>query len=285
MENSKVTKAIIPVGGYGTRRLPITKAIDKCMLPVCNRPLVDYTVQECICAGVTDIYFVVSPEFTQLQAYYSHSVKLEQYLADRNNIALLQKITTIPDMANFHYIIDDKPEYGTAVPIWLARDVVQDERFIVTFGDNFIYHQSGLPGSDIMELIRQSTAYHTNGAIIGIPMDDQKLSNNGAIRSREHDGRPVLEEIVEKPPVGTAPTNLASISYYLFDTAILPHVERVMQEPNAQGEYYLTDAVNLYAAAGNSLAIVQSDGQFLDGGNLDDWMETNRIIYQAGLGR
>ena len=98
-----ITKAIIPVAGWGTRRLPITKSIEKCMLPIGNRPMVDYVVQDCIDAGITDIYFVVSEDSSQLQSYYAANAALETYLEAHNKTEMLSLVT--PPVARFHYII------------------------------------------------------------------------------------------------------------------------------------------------------------------------------------
>src|SRR3989344_5101089 len=104
MLGMQISKAIIPVAGYGTRFLPITKTINKTMLPILNRPLVDYIVADCVKAGVKDIFFVVLPEETQLQNYYSRNKKLEDYLLDRKAQAKYELIADIHKQANFHFI-------------------------------------------------------------------------------------------------------------------------------------------------------------------------------------
>src|SRR5687767_1023195 len=100
----KIKKAIIPVAGYGTRRLPITKAVEKCMLPVGNRPIVDYVVEDCLKAGITDIIFVVSEQFEQLQNYYGNNELLEEYLKGKGKTAQLQEVRELARKAKFHYV-------------------------------------------------------------------------------------------------------------------------------------------------------------------------------------
>jgi UTP--glucose-1-phosphate uridylyltransferase len=281
----KVTKAIIPVAGYGTRRLPIVKAIEKCMLPVCNRPVVDYSVEECVLAGIEDIYFVVSPDFEQLRHYYSNNVPLEEYLAKRGKTAMLEELQTIPHKANFHYIVQDPSgAYGTAVPLWLARDAVgKDERFVLMFGDDFVFHAQPQAQNDLGNMKAAVQKYGTNGAILGIEMTPEEVSLYGSIKSKAGpDGTQLLDGIVEKPAPGTAPSNLASISYYILDNKVMPFVEEVLQEVNEHGEHFLTDAVSAYTAAGNTMVVVPSTGKHMDGGNLEGWIEANNTIFNAG---
>ena len=120
----KITKAIIPAAGWGTRRLPITKVIEKSMLPVGNRPLVDYSVQELIEAGVTDIYMVISNvEPCQVRAFYNDNIALNQYLADRGKEDRLKLAKTLPDNVKIHYVVQDPSgKYGTAVPVCMVAE-------------------------------------------------------------------------------------------------------------------------------------------------------------------
>ena len=117
-----ITKAIIPVAGWGTRRLPITKIIEKSMLPVGNRPLVDYSVQELIKAGVKDIYMVVSNvEPCQVRQFYRDNLALNEYLKARGKTDRLALAKTLPDDVRIHYITQDPAgKYGTAVPVAMA---------------------------------------------------------------------------------------------------------------------------------------------------------------------
>lgn len=138
-----ITKAIIPVAGWGTRRLPITKIIEKSMLPVGNRPLVDYSVQELIKAGVKDIYMIISNvEPCQVKAFYSKNVALDQYLIDRGKEDRLALAHTLPDDVKIHYIQQDPAgKYGTAIPIAMAVEEYNiDEPVLVFMGDDFIWN-------------------------------------------------------------------------------------------------------------------------------------------------
>jgi UTP--glucose-1-phosphate uridylyltransferase len=276
----RITKAIIPVAGWGTRRLPITKAIEKCMLPICNRPVVDYAVEECIDAGITDIFFVVSPDFSQLRSYYNNNVSLEEYLAQRGKHDKLAELQSIPRKANFHYIVQDPSgPYGTAVPLWVARDAVaSDENFLVMFGDGFVFQKDG--ANNVARLITAVQEHDAAGAILGIEMDDNQLSKCSSIKIKQNTNiLPMLEAIIEKPAPGAAPSNLANVTYLILNNKVVPFIEQVLQSPNTHGEHYLTDAVTMFANNGNDMIVVPSTGQYLDGGELEGWIKANQIIF------
>jgi UTP--glucose-1-phosphate uridylyltransferase len=135
----QVKKAIILVAGYGTRRLPITKAIEKCMLPIGDRPLIDYIVEDCITAGITDIMFVVGEQSEQIRAYYGTNQLLEDYLRRIGKQEQLDLVTGIAHKANFRYVVQSSNmPYGTAVPVDLCSFwVAAGERVLVAAGDNF----------------------------------------------------------------------------------------------------------------------------------------------------
>src|SRR5690349_6993818 len=139
-----ISKALIPVAGWGTRRLPITKAIEKCMLPVGNRPIVDYVVQDCVTAGITDIYFVVGEGgLQQLQTYYGKNAVLEAHLKEGGKDALLP-LVAVQEGVNFTYIIQPADKYGTAVPVHLMTPYLEEgESVVVLMGDDFLYSSDG----------------------------------------------------------------------------------------------------------------------------------------------
>lgn len=281
-QNTNITKAIIPVAGWGTRRLPITKAIEKCMLPICNRPVIDYAVEECVAAGIEDIYFVVSPDFEQLRSYYTTNAPLEEYLAQRGNVELLTSLQSIPRKANFHYIVQDPSgPYGTAVPLWVARDAVQnDEHFVVMFGDSFVFNQDGT--NEIARLKQAVSEANAAGAILGVELEQDRLSKCGVIKAKSgNENFDYLEKIVEKPTPGTAPSNLANVTYLILGNNIMPFVERVLGETSTHGEHFLTDAISAFTASNNNMLVVPSKGQFLDGGELEGWIKANQIILAA----
>ena len=143
-----ITKAIIPVAGWGTRRLPITKVIEKSMLPVGNRPLVDYSVQDLIQAGVTDIYMVISDvEPCQVKAFYRDNIALNKYLEERGKTDRMALAKTLPDNVNVHYIVQDPSgKYGTAVPIAMVVKEYKIEEPVLVFMGGMLMLMLGLVG-------------------------------------------------------------------------------------------------------------------------------------------
>jgi UTP--glucose-1-phosphate uridylyltransferase len=270
------------VAGYGSRRLPISKAIEKCMLPICNRPIIDYAVEECVLAGVTDIFFVVSDDFDQLRNYYSRNNDLEEYLAKRGKQEVLDQLLKISNQANYHYIVQDpRGAYGTAVPVWVARDAVEDEsHFVVVMGDDFMFYPKG-GKPDLSRMMQAIDEHKSNGAILGVEMDSQKISQYGCISTKQENGVEYYVDMVEKPEPGKAPTNIANVSNYIFGQGIFQGIDKVMEKPNPSGEHYLIDAVNWYVQNGSTMAVVRSSGTYLDGGNLAGWIEANNTVFEA----
>lgn len=270
----KCTKAIIPVAGYGTRRLPITKAIEKCMLPIGNVPVIDYIVQDCIRAGITDFYFVVSGEAHQLRSYFSRDIQLEEYLKQKGKNDMLSLITP-PENVNFHYVTQDTSDgrYGTTVPVWLCRDYVDaDEHVLVIMGDQFFYRADG--GSNAADLMGLVAGQDAQVGLLGVPVPSDEVEKYGII---ERDQSNNYVRIVEHPKPDEAPGNLNNASIYLFDSNMFHYFERDMRTPHT-GEYMIIDPINQYVADGNIVKVGEAAGEYLDAGTLDGWLEANQYI-------
>lgn len=267
---NRVTKAIIPVAGWGTRRLPITKAIEKCMLPIGNRPIVDYVVQDAIKAGITDIYFVVNESSTQLQAYYSRNEALESYLESKHKETELQAIQ-LPENVTFHYIVQPSGDkYGTAVPISLADQYIEEnEQIAVLMGDDFIYNSDD--SSELARLIQATPEGSCSLLAASVPRED--VSRYGVI---ELDDEQNYVKIVEKPQPDQAPSNLINTSKYILTKDVFRRAGVVVPAPN--GEYQITDAINGYVADGGTMKVATARGEYLDGGSLEGWLHANRVV-------
>lgn len=273
MRSMIVKKAIIPVAGWGTRRLPITKAVEKCMLPIGNIPVIDFVVQDCIKAGISDIYFVVSGEAPQLRSYYSRSESLEKYLTDNGKEAMIPLVT--PPEVNFHYIIQDTTNgfYGTTVPVWLCRDFIEeDEQVLVIMGDQFFYRRDG--GSNAADLISQVEESGLRDGLLGVIVPDEEVHKYGII---EKDDNNNYVRIVEKPTLEDAPSNLNNASFYLFDSKTFEYFNRDMQKEHT-GEYMIIDPINEYVADGNRIKVCAAKGEYLDAGSVDGWVHANNVV-------
>ncbi|MDR0591244.1 MAG: hypothetical protein LBG75_01645 [Candidatus Nomurabacteria bacterium] len=271
----KISKAIIPIAGWGTRRLPITKVIEKSMLPVGNRPIVDYIVEDCILAGIKDIYFVVNEvEPSQVQAYYEPNAKLERYLIERAKLDQLE-VVRVPEDVNFHYVVQpDDGRYGTAVPVALAAEVFGiSEPVAVLMGDDFIYGAKG--GSEIANMIKQAKS-EDDSVILGAPVAEKDISLYGVFKVSSGG---LLEEIVEKPEPGQAPSNLINISKYIMSPKLLQMVKDFVKEAKiaADGEYLITSPITEYARSG-TMRVMPITGEYLDGGTLEGWLHANNVV-------
>jgi len=277
-QQTACTKAIIPVAGFGTRRLPITKAIEKCMIPVGNRPVVDYVVQDCIKAGITDIIFVVGEDFEQLKHYYGRNISLEEHLTGKGKQQQLDEIRGLSKGARFHYVIQDTYQpYGTSIPVHLARDFINEgERFVVVFGDQFIYRQDG--SSELASFMRRAAETAADSAMLAVEVPMEETVNYGIVAYQEKDGVRLYEKIVERPATpADAPSNLNNASFFIFESNILPFIS-ANAEQEMEGEHYIIDAINDYVAAGSSIAVLDVEGEYLDCGNVQGWLHANNRV-------
>ncbi len=271
------TKAIIPIAGYGTRRLPITKAIEKCMLPVGNRPVIDYVVEDCIRAGITEFMFVVGEEFDQIRRYYGQNQLLEEYLEHKGKTKELEEVQALNKKARFHYVVQDQYQpYGTAVPVWLCRHLIKPgEKVLVVFGDQFFYRQDG--GSELADFIAQAEQAGTPSAMLANEVAWEDVSHYGIVVTKKDADRELYQKIIEKPSRQAAPTNLSNASCFVFDPGIFPFIDDNLEQ-EFEGEHFLTDPLNAYAAAGNDIAVIRAKGEYLDCGTTEAWLHTNQRI-------
>lgn len=265
-----VTKAIIPVAGWGTRRLPITKTIEKCMLPIGNRPLVDYVVQDCLKAGITELFFVVGEDSTQLQDYYRSNIKLNDYLRRNGKEDKLPMVAPL-DGVKLHFITQPSyGKYGTAVPISLCAEYIDDsESVVVLMGDDFIWNKDG--SSEIERLLK--AVPEGSCGLLATKVASEDVSKYGVI---ELDSEGNYVRSVEKPNVEDAPSDLINISKYVLTKEVIDLCISVAPAPN--GEYQLPDAVNQYVAAGGQVKVVPAVGEYLDGGSVEGWLHANNVV-------
>lgn len=234
---NRVRKAIFPVGGMGTRFLPATKAMPKEMLPVVDRPLIQYAVDEARAAGIEQFIFVTGRGKSAIEDHFDHSVELEALLRGRDkNDALADLRKTLLPPGDIAYVRQQEP-LGLGHAVWCARHLVGDEPFAVLLADDLIM-------ADIPCLKQMTEVFEQTGGNVVAAMEvpDDQTSRYGIIDAGGAKGevRPV-EGLVEKPAVGTAPSNLAVIGRYILLPEVFNELER--QEIGAGGEIQLTDAM------------------------------------------
>ena len=230
-----VKKAIFPVGGLGTRFLPATKSMPKEMLPIVDKPLIQYAVEEAANAGIEQFIFVTSRGKSAIENHFDHSYELENSLlakGKRDTLASAQEMLKIP--GSYAYVRQQEPA-GLGHAIWCARHLIQNESFAVILADDLIFGQS-----TIKEMIQN----YTSGNMVAImEVDKQKVSSYGIVKVNKSDKDLVqINQMVEKPSVENAPSNLAIIGRYILDHKVFDVLEK--QERGASQEIQLTDAIS-----------------------------------------
>lgn len=272
-----ITKAIIPVAGWGTRRLPITKIIEKSMLPVGNRPLVDYSVQELIKAGVKDIYMVISNvEPCQVREFYQENLALNMYLESRGKKDRLALAQTLPEGVTIHYTSQDpSKKYGTAVPIaMVAEEYNLNEPVFVFFGDDFIWNPGG---ESAAESLKKAIKDPTDSAILGVEVPREEVVKYGEITMENG----ILKKIVEKPALEDVKSNLVHVSKFIMSPALMKEMVDYVKANDfgsMDQEYMATDPLETYVKKGGIVRIAPTTGEYLDGGSVEGWLHANNVV-------
>jgi UTP--glucose-1-phosphate uridylyltransferase len=231
----KVRKAIIPAAGLGTRFLPATKAMPKEMLPIVDKPTIQYIVEEAIESGIEDIIIVTGKGKRAIEDHFDNAFELEQNLIEKGKLDLLEKVIE-PSKVDIHYIRQKEPK-GLGHAVWCARKFIGDEPFAVLLGDDIV--QADTP------CLRQLMDEYekTLSSVIGVQaVPDNQTHRYGIIDPIEQQGRRYkVRQFVEKPAVGTAPSNLAIMGRYILTPEVFNFLEK--QETGAGGEIQLTDAI------------------------------------------
>ncbi len=263
----KVTKAIFPVAGLGTRFLPATKSIPKEILTLVDRPLIQYAIDEARAAGIEEFIFVTSRGKGALEDYFDHSPVLEAELAAKGKQKLLDVLdTTNMDSGAIAYIRQHKA-LGLGHAVWCARKLIGDEPFAVILPDDVIAAEKPC-------LAQMVEAYQETGgcmvAAMEVPRD--KVSSYGVLNIEAQFGNlyPV-RGMVEKPKAGTEPSNLAVIGRYILTPDVLENLSQT--EKGAGGEIQLTDAIAQEIVAGRPVNGLRFDGQRYDCGSKAGYLQ------------
>ncbi len=232
-----VRKAVFPVGGMGTRFLPATKSMPKEMLPVVDKPLIQYAVEEAQAAGIEEFIFVTGRGKTAIEDHFDHSVELQDLLATRGRTDQVDAIRAwMPPAGQVAYTRQQEP-LGLGHAVWCARHLVGDEPFAVLLADDLIL-------ADTPCLKQMMDAYATSGgnmvAVMDVPREHTK--RYGVLAVGRDDGRLAeVKGLVEKPEPAAAPSTLSVIGRYILQPAVFGHLDR--QERGAGDEIQLTDAL------------------------------------------
>jgi UTP--glucose-1-phosphate uridylyltransferase len=233
-----VTKAVIPAAGLGTRFLPATKAQPKEMLPVVDKPAIQYVVEEAVAAGCNDILIITGRGKRSIENHFDRSFELEYWLEKKGDDAKLASVRAVSDMADIHYIRQKQP-LGLGHAVATAERHVGDQPFAVLLGDDII-------GENLLQ--KMLAVYGQYGrsviALQEVPREDIRFYGAATPEPVEENLAKVLD-IVEKPEPAKAPSNLAAIGRYVFTPEIFGELRKV--QPGVGGEIQLTDAINSLA--------------------------------------
>jgi UTP--glucose-1-phosphate uridylyltransferase len=260
LNNMKVKKAIIPAAGLGTRFLPATKAQPKEMLPIVDKPTIQYIVEEAIESGIEDIIIVSGRGKRAIEDHFDKSYELEETLYKKNKLSQLDQVQKISNLANIHYIRQKEPR-GLGHAIACARSFIGNEPFAVLLGDDIVKADKPC----LKQLIEVYNRYHSS--VIGVqkvPMED--VSKYGIIEPKRKLNLDVISinDFVEKPVKEKAPSNYAIMGRYVLQPEIFDILDEI--QPGAGGEIQLTDAIKKLNTIQDVLAY-QFEGERYDVGD------------------
>lgn len=266
----KIRKVVIPAAGFGTRFLPQTKAMPKEMLPIVDKPVIQYVVEEAVDSGVEDIIIVTGSAKRAIEDHFDvPNAELLKNLEEGGKQDFVDAITRLSEMANFIYIRQKGP-YGNGTPILSAEPAIEDEPFAVLWGDEFIY-------STPPRLKQMIDVYERYGGIVisGVRIEKKEdLKRYGIADITQVEGNVYkINAIVEKPEPDQAPSNLATHGGYILPPEIFSVLKN--QTPGKGGEIWLTDAINVLKNQGVPLYAVEiENAKYYDTGNKLEYMKT-----------
>jgi UTP--glucose-1-phosphate uridylyltransferase len=255
-----IKKAVITAGGFGSRFLPATKSIPKELLPIINKPAIHYIVDQCIDAGITDIIIVSKPGNESIQDYFSHNAELEEYLTIKGKTKELQVVREIYRSANVTIVMQDESlPYGNARPLYTIKDLIGDEPFIYSYGDDIVFGE----GAGVKELVAEYEASQADIVLMCTEVSDSMVPKVGIVKIKEGTKNQV-EHIVEKPKLENAPSKLASVACYVFSPVIFDHLDPTYM--GDVGEFFLQKGIDEIIETGTVTAVTTT-GKWLTNGD------------------
>ncbi len=267
----RINKAVIPAAGFGIRFLPATKSQPKEMLPIVDKPTIQYVVEEAVEAGITDILMIIGKGKRAIEEHFDRNMELEYQLEEKKQYELLEEIRSITQLADIHFIWQ-KELSGLGDAIRYARHHVNNEPFAILLGDTLIDSSFGSVTRQLIEVFRKY-----KGSVVALEeVDREMVSRYGIIDGSEVEENVFkVSDFIEKPSVEESPSNLAIASRYIFTPDIFNYLQRV--QPGKNNEIQLTDAMHLMLQD-HQMYGLKFDGIRYDIGNKLDFLKTN-VIY------
>ena len=264
MSDAQLKQVVFPVAGLGSRFLPVTKSIPKEMLPIIDKPLIQFAVEEAIQAGAEEIIFVTSHTKIAIEDYFSKNIELEARLRESNKNELIQ--TIYPDYfedIKFSFVRQNEPN-GLGHAILQAKNLIKEDFFGIVLADDLILSEVGC--------LKQLKDIHskTNSSVLGVfSALDSELKNYGVIDATQEDELLKLESIIEKPSIDEAPSNLAVFGRYILSKSIFNILEET--KPGLNGEIQLTDAIRSFLS-NNPVFALEFQGRRFDCGSKEGYV-------------
>lgn len=263
--NKKITKAIIPVAGLGTRFLPITKSVPKEMLPIVDKPILSYIIDECVESGITDILLITSPYKKVIEDYFDQSYELAKRLEEKEKLTELECLKTKPYNVNIYFIRQGEPQ-GSGHAIKLAKTFVGDDSFAVLYGDDLM--KSSTPALKQLMNIHEQTSAN----VIGCLEVAKELAPKYGMIEFQNKTTNQIKTIIEKPSVEEAPSNYAGLGRYIVSANIFPILENLSK--GVGNEYQFTDAMKQLMTKEDFYACIL-DAKYYDTGSKLGYLKAN----------
>lgn len=264
---SKITKAVIPVAGLGTRFLPITKSVPKEMLPIVDKPTLSYIIDECINSGITDILLITSPYKKVIEDYFDQTYELEKRLEEKDKLKELATIQTKPANINIYFIRQGEPQ-GSGHAIKLAKAFVGNDSFAVLYGDDIMKSNSDIPALKQLINIHEQTEAN----VIGCLEVAKELSNKYGMIDFANEDTNQIKTIIEKPSIEETPSTYAGLGRYIVSANIFNVLENLSK--GVGNEYQFTDAMKQLMTEEDFYAC-RLDATYYDTGSKIGYLKAN----------
>lgn len=262
----KVRKAVIPVAGMGTRFLPVTKSVPKEMLPIVDKPTLQYIIEEAVNSGIEEILLITSPYKKCIEDHFDRSYELENRLIKNGKAKEAKMVEDISRLAKIYCIRQGEPQ-GSGHAISLAKTFVGNEPFAVLYGDDIMYSEN----TPVLKQLINKYEENSSSVIGCLEVDKSIVNRYGIIKYKDNDPNKI-ESIIEKPSVEEAPSTLAGLGRYILNPEIFDYIEKL--EPGKNGEYQLTDAMKEMMKE-HDYEVCKIDGTYYDTGSKEGYLKAN----------
>jgi UTP--glucose-1-phosphate uridylyltransferase len=267
-----VNKAVIAVAGYGSRFFPIAKTINKCMLPILNRPVLHLAVEDCVRAGIQQIAIVTAPGDQQVRHYFTRDDGLHRYFHERGWDHKYEAVAGLEDLAEFTFLEQPRDgRYGTALPAMIAADFVAGDDFVLMSGDDVLLREDG--GCDLADMVRRRAETGASAVIAAATKPGGQAHRYGVFITARRNDIPLLDHLDEKPADYTDPVAHINISRQVLPGEFLGYLAD-LKPSEANGEYQYTDAIQ-QLARDREVLVHPIAGTYHDCGDTAGWLAAN----------